>query len=560
LVGKKIAQYEVEAELGQGGMGVVYQAKDTILERTVALKFLPAMFSRDEDAKKRFVHEARAVSVLDHPNIAVVHEIGGVDSDEMFIVMAYYKGQTLEEIIEDGPVNLDDVVRYTLETARGLSEAHAKNIVHRDIKPGNIMVTESGLLKILDFGLAKVSDVTMTMGAVSLGTLAYMSPEQAQGQPVDNRTDLWALGVVMYEMLAGKRPFDGPYDAAILYAAANEEHESVSTWRNDTPEHIVQIVDKLLQKQPDRRYQSAQELIKDLESAQAPPPALPGNGSEGEEGKEVVEAAAAAATQVASKGIPRALVIASIVVGVGVVGALSWSMLGGTNGSPDVVLDREAARNHLSEGISRLNEGKYSLALASIERSILSDSTFAPAWSSLSAVQFQLNNFDESIRAADRAISMDAASTGAYYNKGLSLAERGDVEGAIQELAAAVRLNPAFTQAYSAWGDILIEDGRADEALEILDQGAQRAEPGLKFIIYKNQGKAHMELRQFQEAVNYLEASYKENPRWPETVMLLARAYDAVGDRDRATPLWQEYLQLETDPSRRAAARARLNQ
>jgi len=559
VVGKKVAHYEIESELGQGGMGVVYQAKDTLLGRTVALKFLPAMFSRDEDAKKRFIHEARAVSALDHPNIAVVHEIGGLDGDELFIVMAYYNGQTLEDIIEDGPVDLDDAVRYTLETARGLSQAHAKSIIHRDIKPGNIMVTESGLLKILDFGLAKVSDVTMTLGAMSLGTLAYMSPEQAQGQGVDNRTDLWALGVVFYEMLAGKRPFDGPYDAAILYAAANEDHESVRSWREDAPDHIVDIVDRLLQKNPDKRYQSADELISDLESATAPPP-LPAAEVAVESAPAETDEAPVAAAVTKSVGVSKSVLIAGAIIGIGAVGAIGWSVIKGGEETVAVALDREAARVHLTEGIERQNGGQYSLALASFEQAIMADSTFAPAWSSLSAVHFQLNSFERSIQAADRALAMDATDTGAYYNKGLSLAEMGHIEGSLQQMEAAVRLNSSFTQAYSAWGDILIEDGRAAEALEILEVGGQNAEPGLRFIIYKNQGKAHMALQQYSEAINFLEASYQEYPEWPETVMLLARAYDLTDDRDRATPLWEKYLTLESDPSKRAAARARLNQ
>ncbi len=544
-------------------MGVVYEAKDTVLERTVALKFLPAMFSRDEDAKKRFIHEARAVSALDHPNIAVVHEIGGVETDEMFIAMAHYKGQTLEDIIADGPVDLDDAVKYTLETALGLSEAHRKGIIHRDIKPGNIMVTESGLLKILDFGLAKVSDVTMTMGAMSLGTLAYMSPEQAKGQAVDNRTDLWALGVVLYEMLAGRRPFDGPYDAAILYSAANEEHTSVQDWRAEIPAHLVQIVDKLLQKQPDQRYQSAEELVTDLEEMSAP--ATPALRTEIVEAVEIPSTEEAVVpvevTYVPNTFWKRAPFIAIVIFGLG---TTVWALMDGSDSenveAVEVVLDREAAQRHVDDGIDRLSSGQLSLALASFEKAMRADSTLASAWSSLSAVHYQLNNFDESIRSADRAIALESNNTGAYYNRGLSLAENGDLDGATRSLEAAVRLNPSFTQAYSAWGDILIEDGRSLEALEVLELGAQNAEPALVFIIYKNQGKAHMELQQYEDAINYLEASYTEKPDWPETVMLLARAYDATGDREKATPLWEEYLSLETDPSKRAAARARVRQ
>ena len=572
MVGRTIKHYQIESELGQGGMGVVYLAKDTVLGRSVALKFLPPMFAKDEDARKRFVHEAQAVSALDHPNVAVVHEIGTGDEGEMFLVMAFYNGQTLEDIIAEGPVDLDDTVKYMLEAARGLEAAHGKGIIHRDIKPGNIMVTESGLLKILDFGLAKVQDVTMTMGAMSLGTLAYMSPEQAQGQPVDARTDLWALGVVFYEMIAGKRPFDGPYDAAILYSAANEDHTSVKAWRDETPDHLVAIVDKLLQKMPDNRYQSATELIADLEAATSPTPSViqpvPEPASETVSGAApvadpaTVSGMAPAAGASSGMNMHRAiLIVIGVVVVIGTL-VTTWISMQGPAEPPTQATATSAmtAKEYVEEGIARLDAGQESLALASFENAIEADSTYAPAWSSMAGVLLQLREVTASIRAARRAITLNPQSSGAWYTLGLATAEQDNLQGAIDALMTAVQLNPSFVRAYSAWADILIEDGRPVEALAVLEDGLESAPASnaYRFILYKNQGKAHMALDQPAEAINYLESSFRLNDEWTETMLLLGRAYDALGDRAQAEVYWQRFLEFETDPVLRSEARQRL--
>ena len=583
MVGRTIKHYEIEAELGQGGMGVVYRAKDTVLGRTVALKFLPPMFAKDEDARKRFVHEAKAVSALDHPNVAVVHEIGTGDDGEMFLVMAFYEGQTLEDIIADGPVDLDDTVRYMLEAARGLSAAHGKGIIHRDIKPGNIMVTESGLLKILDFGLAKVSDVTMTMGAMSLGTLAYMSPEQAQGQPVDNRTDLWALGVVFYEMLAGKRPFDGPYDAAILYAAANEAHTTVQAWRSETPDHIAAVVDKLLQKKPELRYQSADDLISDLEQATAPTPSVIQPVQQAAPAAADSSMAPVPAPMDSSLGAPvgsqpsmmapvpasgmtmqKALmiVIAAVVV-IGTLVTIWVSMQGPTEPATTATSAApKTAKEYVDEGVTYLNDGQVSLAQVSFERALEVDSTYAPAWTSIAGVFLQIGDPTSARSAARRAISLDGQSSGAWYNLGLAQADLGETESAINALTTAVQLNASFVLAYSAWADLLIEDGRPTEALGVLERGlsASSASNPYRFILYKNQGKAHLALDQPAEAINFLESSYRLKSDWAETVLLLGRAYDALGDGAQAQVYWEQLLELTTDPAMRAEARQRLGQ
>jgi tetratricopeptide (TPR) repeat protein len=265
MVGSVVSHYRILEKIGQGGMGEVYLAEDSKLERRVALKFLPAQFSADEEEKKRFIHEAKAASALDHPNICSVHEIGETPEGQLFIVMGYYEGKTLKEKMKAGPLPLNEAVALTVQVAEGLQEAHRKGIVHRDLKPANIMLTEQGVAKIVDFGLAKLKGLTrLTKSGTTLGTVAYMSPEQAQGKEVDQRSDIWSLGVILYEMLTGKLPFPGEYDQAMLYAVINEEPEPASNLRSDTPDELQHIVDKALAKDKEERYQHVEELLVDL--------------------------------------------------------------------------------------------------------------------------------------------------------------------------------------------------------------------------------------------------------------------------------------------------------
>jgi serine/threonine protein kinase/serine phosphatase RsbU (regulator of sigma subunit) len=269
LAGREIAHYRILEQIGEGGMGAVYRAEDTRLGRTVALKFLPQTPGGDSRARERFVREAQSASALDHPNICTIFEIGEVD-DRSYIAMACYDGQTIEDMIERGPLDVDSALDLTLQIASGLAAAHAKGIVHRDMKPANVMVVDDGLAKILDFGLAKgAGDATVTQEGAVIGTAAYMSPEQATGKPVDHRTDIWALGAMLYEMLSGNRPFPGAYPQAVLYGILNADPEPLSGLRSGLPLQLVESVEQALQKDPDRRFTRMQEFIDALESVRA---------------------------------------------------------------------------------------------------------------------------------------------------------------------------------------------------------------------------------------------------------------------------------------------------
>lgn len=263
-IGRTVSHYRVIEKIGSGGMGVVYKAEDSKLRRTVALKFLAQGSLADNEGRKRFMHEAQASAVLDHPNICTIYEIGEEDN-EVFISMAYIEGKSLGDMIASGPLPLEEAVDIAVQIAEGLCEAHDRGIVHRDIKPANIMITGKGRVMITDFGLARVAGATkLTMEGTTLGTVAYMSPEQTQGEIVDNRSDIWSLGVVLFEMLTGQVPFKGDYDQAVLYSILNEKHEPVTSLRSGLPLELEMILDKVLEKDPKDRYGHADELLTDL--------------------------------------------------------------------------------------------------------------------------------------------------------------------------------------------------------------------------------------------------------------------------------------------------------
>lgn len=263
-------KYKIIEKVGEGGMGVVYKVKDIRLDRTVALKFLPAELTQDKEAKKRFIQEAQAAAALEHPNICTVYEVDEAD-DQTFIAMGYIEGKSLKDKLESGPLDVDEAKDIALQVAEGLKEAHEKGIVHRDIKPANIMLTNKGQAKITDFGLAKLSwGVDLTKPSMIMGTVAYMSPEQARGEAVDNRTDIWSLGAMLYEMLTVKLPFGRRQGEALIYAILNEKPEPLSAACPDIPRTIDQIVLKALEKEPASRYLSMDELLKDLKAALSP--------------------------------------------------------------------------------------------------------------------------------------------------------------------------------------------------------------------------------------------------------------------------------------------------
>lgn len=263
-----LPRYEIIEKIGAGGMGVVFKARDTRLGREVVLKFLPPHLSGDELAKKRFLLEAQAAAAMDHPNICTIHEIGEAADGKLYIVMGFYDGETLRQRIARGPLELQQAVSIALDIARGLSRAHERGIVHRDIKPANVIVTRDNIVKILDFGIAKLQDTALTQAGGVVGTFAYMSPEQAFGEQVDARTDIWATGVVLYEMLTGANPFRRDNEQAMILAILTADPEPLASVSQDIPPMIDTIIRRCLSRDKDARFASGEELAAGLSTLQ----------------------------------------------------------------------------------------------------------------------------------------------------------------------------------------------------------------------------------------------------------------------------------------------------
>ncbi len=262
MIGKTISHYKIFEKLGEGGMGVVYKASDTKLKRDVAIKFLPHHISANKEERQRFEIEAQAAASLNHTNVAHIYAIEETD-DEMFIVMEYIDGIEIKDKINSGSIAIDETLNIATQIAEGLEAAHKKGIIHRDIKSSNVMITEDGKVRIMDFGLAKIKGGTeLTKIGSTVGTAAYMSPEQAKGGSIDHRTDIWSFGVVLYEMLTGELPFAGEYDAAIIYNLLNEEPVPIQNNRPETPQRVQVLISELLEKDKDKRLSSFNEVIK----------------------------------------------------------------------------------------------------------------------------------------------------------------------------------------------------------------------------------------------------------------------------------------------------------
>ena len=283
MVGKIISNYRILSRLGEGGMGVVYKAEDTKLDRLVALKFLPSHLTDDETALNRLLKEAKSASKINHQNVCTIYDIKEYENTQ-YIVMEYVEGQTLKNKIKasispplkvvnpaqcggdlGGCLSRNESIDYSIQICNALKSAHDKDIIHRDIKSENIMINTNNVIKVMDFGIAWIKDeARFTKTSTTAGTTAYMAPEQIKGEETDHRVDIWAFGVVLFEMLTGKFPFKGEYKAAISYSIVNTEPESLNIFRADLPVEIEQIVNKALEKDRNNRYQDIGEILEDL--------------------------------------------------------------------------------------------------------------------------------------------------------------------------------------------------------------------------------------------------------------------------------------------------------
>lgn len=412
-----ISNYEIIDRIGGGGMGVVYRARDVRLGRTVALKFLPARHAADPHAQSLLLAEARAASALDHPNIGVVYQVGETDSKRPFIAMAWYDGETLKELLRRRQLSMDDIVSISRQLCSALAAAHAAGIIHRDVKPANVVITVNGTAKLVDFGIAQLVDVEHSDDGTAIGTPAYMSPEQTIGERLDARTDLWSLGVLMYEMLTGRKPFAGANDKAVITAIQAGTIQPVKALRPDTPLQLVAIVERCLRKNPSERFQTANELLRAID------------GSVEHNSRQHAPSQNQEAYELFLKG------------------RSSWN---------------ERTKPKLEE------------ALAYFRAALEKDPDFALAHSAIAETYVNMSNFeympaDEALTrsavAADRAIALDASLAEAYSTRGFVLASRGKLAESEASFQKSIELNPRYSWAHHYYGLLLTMLGRIDDAI-----------------------------------------------------------------------------------------------
>jgi serine/threonine protein kinase/Flp pilus assembly protein TadD len=604
MIGQTISHYRILEKLGEGGMGVVYKAQDTRLDRLVAIKFLPHHLSSSRENKERFIQEARAAAALNHPNILSVFDIGDQDG-KMFFVMEYVEGKTLKSHISSlkagNGVPVRQSIDWAIQIAHGLKAAHEKSIVHRDIKPENIMLTKDGLPKIMDFGIAELKSGTgLTRTGTSLGTLTYMSPEQAQGTAADQRSDLWSLGVVLFEMLTSDLPFKAEHEAALLYLIVNEKPPVPSALDRKIPQQVDAVVRKMLEKDPGLRYQSTDELIRTLEKTRG----------------EIESAVATVRTKAIavlpfdnissdkendyfSDGLTEELIInLSRLKDMSVISRTTTMQYKGAK--KDIrTIGRELGARYIMEGSVRKFQDNLRIAvqlidvdtdtqlwaesykgkladvfdiqeqvskqivdalmlkLSPTEKVVLTkrSTTHPEAFDCyLRARNFLYrrtkSNIQFAIQLFQKAIELDPRYAAAYAGLGESYAtfhldyETKDVwiERAIEASLKALMYDPASSEAYTAFGLVYFSRKSLEEAL-VATTKAIELDPN-SFTAYWILGRIYYTTDRYEEALHQLEKAVKINPDFHTAYGLLRMIYERLGDKKHLEEITKTLLDI----------------
>jgi serine/threonine-protein kinase len=470
MTGETVLHYRIEGPLGKGGMGVVFKATDLKLLRPVALKFIPAEFSEDSDARERFLREARAASTIDHPNVGTIFGVETAPDGHQFIVMAYYEGETLTQSLARGPLPLEQAIPLVRQVALGLAEAHQRGIVHRDIKPSNVILSRQGVVKIVDFGLASVSGADrLTHTGARMGTPHYMSPEQALGETVDHRTDLWSLGVLLFEMLAGDTPFGAPSIPAALYRIVHTELSTAAL-----PANVQPLLTKALAKDRDLRFQSARDFVLALDAV-VPPSSFAPDAS-----TILLPAAAPTATAVsspASRRPKRWLAAAAIAAAVALLAFAAYRFLPLTRtpAEKSLAAAHPSAHQEYLRALDLLDrwekDKNLPTAIALLENAVRLDPNFALAHARL-AEGYRLRAssakdpaaLDLALRQAQRAAALSPDLPPVQTVLGRVYSALGQNDLALAALTRSLQLDPNDGDTHAALGRQLEKLGRLPEA------------------------------------------------------------------------------------------------
>ena len=562
MAGVRIDHYDLKEEIGRGAMGVVYEAVDRRLDRTVAIKFLAPDLTRDVGACRRFQREARLAASLDHPNLATVHEIGETSEGHRYIVSPYYRGGSLKDRLAEGPIEIAEALHLTRQLIAGLGAAHERDIVHRDVKPANLLLDEHGTLKICDFGIAKLLGATdLTRTGAPLGTPAYKSPEQTEGREIDHRTDLWSVGVVLFELVTSRRPFGGDYERAVAHSILSREPRILEDARGrPVPEALRGFIARALAKDPAERFQSAEEMTAALERLEGAPP---------------IQLAGSQRWVTVAAGVVAVLLIAVL---------LSWqrgspdglaresrpAALGGQSDDPTV---REA-RAHLAEGRRLWLRGHYPENLKEVRKHFKSAVKLLPDSADVlehlavfSAHEYSLNGREEDrLTASELAKGVLAKKPRSALarvaearlllraeNKGVPEVIRSENASNAEHLAReAILIEPECERgqlcdlAYVVLADALWVQKRFEDALEILTQGALQGDGRIRCQLVK--AFSHYRLGELEKA----EDAYQEVLKWDyaqTTALLELSTLLLSSERYRdAVPLLRLLFERTQDP------------
>ncbi|HET6340799.1 MAG TPA: protein kinase [Gemmatimonadota bacterium] len=520
-IGTTIGRYRILSLIGSGGMGVVYRAYDASLERDVALKFLPPLSTRLDD-EARLLREARAAAALEHPNICTVHEIGQTEDGQPFIAMALYEGETLKERLRQGPLPVEEAVTTAVQIARALSAAHARGIVHRDVKPGNVILGPDGTVRLLDFGIAQAIDATLTDSAMTPGTAAYMSPEQVRGDPVDPRTDLWSLGVVLYETLVGERPFHGEDDTTLLEGILHADPEPVSSRRTEVPPRLERIVERLLQKDRDARFGKAADVLADLAHA------LPSEPRVVTRRRSALAGAAALVVLFGALWLPERRGAS--------VPAVNPRYRSANLAAYELFLraDPTMSRNDIG----------FRERIGYLRQAIVIDSTYAAAYAELADNYARMgdpltNAQDELLEAAEKtarkALALDDSLGTAYSVLSIVRLSEGDYASAESLIRHAIAMDPIVEGFYTNLAEVLIAAGRPAEALAET-QRALEIDPSGPYTIVAF-AEALFANGRYDEALARLEPVLAIRPRVRRAFLLAGKCYIMKG-------MWAEALSV----------------
>lgn len=572
MTGRTLSHYEILDDLGAGGMGVVYRAHDTRLDRDVAIKVLPTDRPLSETARKRFQREALAASALNHPNIITIYEVGS-EGDTDFIVMEYVRGATLSSLLKKRPLGTAEATRYCVQIAEALAKAHASGIVHRDLKPGNIMITEDGLVKVLDFGLAKfdasaatkdgegidsdtaAKEFTLTQPGMITGTVAYMSPEQARGERVDARSDIFSFGIVMFEALSRHLPFPGPNSIALLHNLHFSPPRDLGELAPKVPKPLASLISRMLEKKPEKRIQTMSEVATELRKHAAGLVDGPVTWHPSDATVEMSSLAAQGSKKICWRDVW--LVGAAIVLVIlgGVMGWRHWRKARpAQNASAPIYQPGDSAYSLYQRARQNLDhwdrEGNVDNAIKLGERAVQLDPQSAASYAALGEAYALKNRANPdpqwmklAMQYANKGVELDNYLSAAHVSLGLVKMESGDAAGAQRELKTAADLDPKNDKPHELLGRLYDKLGKPEDARQELQVALKQNSSDWQ--LYTDLGLNAYKGGKYKEAAAYWEQALRLEPDNVPVLRNLGAVYHNLGRDDDAASALQHSLEIQ---------------